>query len=111
MKESVLEKTGTSELATAMVPVLNENNRVRIRGDYSTTVSPQILVIEHPLLAVDELFNEMSGWTIFSKIDILQAYLKLDVDEKAKILFLNTHRLYKFCRSIYGVGGKIRPNI
>lgn len=61
------------------------------------TVNPQLEIDEHPMLNTDELFSEMAGCCLFGHIDLVKAYLQLEVDEEsAKILTLNTHRgLYK----------------
>lgn len=67
--------------------------------------NPQLLVTEHPLPTAGELSSEMSGYTIFSKIDISQDYLQMEVyEESAELLTINTHRglfkwfvRYRFC--------------
>lgn len=52
------------------MPVLKKNNRIRICGDSSVTVNPNLIVDDHPLPTVDELFASMADGRIFSKIDL-----------------------------------------
>ncbi|XP_024893887.1 uncharacterized protein LOC112468774 [Temnothorax curvispinosus] len=103
--EGVLEKVDTSEWATPIVPVLKKNGQVRLCGDYSVTLNPQLVVDEHHLPTADELFTSMEGGTVFSKIDLLQAYLQMEVrPEDQHLLTLNTHKgLYRPKRLMYGI--------
>jgi len=55
------------------------------------TLNPALVVDEHPLPTIEELFASMSGGTIFAKIDLQQAYLQLAVAEEDKeLLTLST---------------------
>ncbi|XP_011688649.1 PREDICTED: uncharacterized protein K02A2.6-like [Wasmannia auropunctata] len=101
----ILIKVNNSEWATPIVPVLKKEGKVRICGDYSVTVNPNLIVDNHPLPTIDELFATMAGGTTFSKIDLKQAYLQLEVrEEDQQFLTLNTHRgLYKPTRLMYGL--------
>ncbi|XP_058826833.1 uncharacterized protein K02A2.6-like [Topomyia yanbarensis] len=103
--EGVLTKVNSSNWATPIVPVKKSQNRVRICGDYKQTVNPNIVVDKHPLPTVDELFASLAGGKKFSKIDLVQAYLQLEVaPEDREILTLSTHRgLYRPNRLMYGV--------
>lgn len=74
VKDGVLEKVNTSRWATSIVPVLKKNNRVRLCGDFSVTINPNLLIDEHPLPTTDELFASMAGGTKFTKIDSKPIY-------------------------------------
>jgi len=65
--EGVLEKVNTAEWATPIVPVLKKNVQIRICGDFSVTLNPQLIVDDHPLPTPDELFATMAGGVIFSR--------------------------------------------
>ncbi|KMQ88519.1 hypothetical protein RF55_11982 [Lasius niger] len=86
------------------IPVLKKNIQVRLCGDYSITVNPQLVIDEHHLPTVDELFASMEGGTVFSKIDLLQAYLQMEIrSEDQHLLTWNTHKgLYRPKRLMYG---------
>lgn len=101
----ILEKVDASDWATPIVPVLKSNKQIRICGDFSVTLNPQLVVDEHPLPTSDELCNSMANGRIFSKIDLRQAYLQLEVREEDKpLLTLNTSKgLYCCNRLMYGI--------
>ncbi|XP_029171893.1 uncharacterized protein K02A2.6-like [Nylanderia fulva] len=105
VKEGVLQETSAAEWATPVVPVLKKDNSVRLCGDFSVTVNKQLLVNEYPLPTVDELFSTLSGGQKFSKIDLKQAYLQMEIHPADReLLTLNTHRgLYKCTRLLYGI--------
>ena len=52
---------------------------------------------------MEEIFANLNGRRIFSKLDLSEAYLQIPVEEKcAELLTINTHRgLYKVNRLQY----------
>jgi len=72
---------------------------------FSVIVNPLLIVDEHPLSKIDELFASMAGGKIFSKIDLKQAYLQLPLAESDReILTLNIHKeLYQCNHLMYEV--------
>lgn len=90
---------------TPIVPVLKKNGQICICGNFRVTLNPQLIIDDHPLPTVDELFATMAGGVIFSKIDLLQAYLQMEVRPEDQHLFtLNTHKgLYRCNRLMYGI--------
>jgi len=105
VEAGILKPVEASKWATPIVPVLKKDGGVRICGDFSVTINPCLIVDEHPLPTHDELFAKMAGCKIFSKIDLKQAYLQLELrDEDKEILTLNTSKgLYQCNRLMYGV--------
>lgn len=59
----------------------------------------------HPLPTIEELFADMAGGQKFTKIDLSQAYLQLEVaSDSREILTLNTHKgLYHPTGLMYGI--------
>uniref|UniRef100_A0A182XPM8 RT_RNaseH_2 domain-containing protein n=1 Tax=Anopheles quadriannulatus TaxID=34691 RepID=A0A182XPM8_ANOQN len=109
--EDVLEEVPTSKWATPIVPVRKAEGKVRICRDYKQTVNQKLRVDQHPLQTVEELFASLAGGKWFSKIDLVQAYLQMEVaPEDREMLTLNTHRgLFRpkrlmYDASPYGVG-------
>lgn len=102
--DGVYKKVDTSLWATPIVPVAKANQRVRICGDYKITVNPQLIVDDHPLPTVDELFANMKG-NHYTKIDLCQAYFHLPVHpDDQHILTLNTHKgLFQPTRLQFGI--------
>lgn len=87
------------------MPVPQKDGSVRICGDFSVTVNPNILIDDYPLPTQEELFAKMSGAKVFTKIDLKQAYLQLELNEEDKeILTLNTPKGLFICnRLMFGV--------
>nr|CAI5857664.1 unnamed protein product [Callosobruchus analis] len=79
VSQRVLEKIDMSEWATPIVHVVKSNAKVRLCGDFKVTLNPEILVDDHPLPTIDEIFAKMDGGVKFSKIDHSKAYLHLEV--------------------------------
>lgn len=105
VQAGIFTKVENSEWATPIVPVLKANGTIRVCGDYKSTINPKLIVDEHPLPTTNELFAKLAGGIKFSKIDLRQAYLQLEIhpDDK-KFLTLNTHKgLYAVNRLMYGI--------
>lgn len=105
IKDGIWVKIDHSLWATPVVPVRKAGGKVRLCGDYKITINPHLLVDDHPLPTVDELFATVAGGERFSKIDLSQAYLQLEVrPEDGELLTLSTHRgLFRPTRLMYGV--------
>nr|CAI5855960.1 unnamed protein product [Callosobruchus analis] len=105
VSQGVLEKVDMSEWATPIVPVVKSNGKVRLCGDFKVTLNPEILVDDHPLPTIDEIFAKMAGGVKFSKIDLSKAYLHLEVKQEHRhLLTLNTYKgLYRSTRLMFGI--------
>jgi hypothetical protein len=103
--EGILSKVDTSEWAPPIVPVMKPNGSVRICGDFKTTVNPMLNVDQYPLPRIDEIFVTLAGGQKFTKIDLRQAYLHLEVDDESKqLMTINTHKgLYRYNRLLFGI--------
>lgn len=85
----VLKKVSVSEWATPIVPVLKKDGTVRICGDFKFTVNPE----QYHLLLIEELFAGLAGGQKFSKKDLCQAYLEMQVNPVSqKLLTIMTHK-------------------
>ena len=110
-KAGILSKTDFCEWAAPTVYGTKKPNQIRVCADFSTGLN-QALKDHHYLLpSPEEIFNQLNGGKIFSKIDLSDAYLQIEVEENSsKLLSINTHRgLYKFNRLAFGV--KFAPAI
>ncbi|XP_058827473.1 uncharacterized protein K02A2.6-like [Topomyia yanbarensis] len=105
VEAGIWEKVDQSDWATPIVPVCKAGGKVRLCGDYKITVNPSLLIDDHPLPTVEELFVSVAGGERFSKIDLSQAYLQLEVREEDRaLLTLSTHKgLFRPTRLMYGV--------
>lgn len=79
---------------------MKPDGSLRICGNYKLTVNPEIISDWYPLPSLEELFASLSGATIFSKLDLSDAYHQVELDDDAKkLLVINTHRgLFKYNR-------------
>uniref|UniRef100_A0A182PX69 RT_RNaseH_2 domain-containing protein n=1 Tax=Anopheles epiroticus TaxID=199890 RepID=A0A182PX69_9DIPT len=103
--EDVLESVPNSRWATPIVPVRKSEGKIRICGDYKQTVNQNLQIDQHQLPTVEELFASLAGGKRFTKIDLVQAYLQMEVaQEDREMLTLNTHRgLFRPKRLMYGI--------
>lgn len=105
LTEGILEPVKTSEWATPIVPVLKQDRRIRICGDFKLTVNKSTELEQYPLPKIEDLFAQLSGGTTFTKLDLRDAYCQLELDEESRrLLVINTHRgLFRYTRLAFGV--------
>ena len=104
-RQGILEKIETSEWAAPIVPVPKPDDNVRVCGDYKVTINPHLDINQYPLPRAEELFAALNGGVHFTKLDLSEAYLQIELDEESKkYLVVNTHKgLYRVNRLPYGV--------
>ena len=110
-KAAIIEKVKYSKWACPIVTPPKKDGGLRICGDFKTTVNPVLEADKYPLPRIEEIFANLSGGVKFSKIDLRQAYLQMEVDENSQeYLTINTHLgLYRYKRLAYGI--KTAPSI
>ena len=104
-QQGILEKVTYSEWATPIVPVAKLDGRYRICGDFKVTGNPALKVDQYPLPKVEDLFATLVGGRKFTKLDLSQAYLQLELHPEARqYCTINTHRgLYQFTCLPFGI--------
>ncbi|XP_055706495.1 uncharacterized protein LOC129806739 [Phlebotomus papatasi] len=109
VNEGVLIKVNQSRWATPIVAIPKASGKVRVCGDYSCTVNPNLIVDRYPLPTIEELLADMAGGQKFTKIDLSQAYLQMEIkEEDRELLTLSTHKgLYMPTRLMYGVASAV----
>ncbi|GFW22393.1 transposon Tf2-9 polyprotein [Trichonephila clavipes] len=65
-KEGIIEKVDSSEWATPVVPVVKSDGSIRLCADYSVTLNPNLIVPQHPLPRLDEIFGSLNGGKQFT---------------------------------------------
>lgn len=105
----IIDKIPTSNWATPIVPIVKRNGKIRICGDYKTTINRYLNIDDHPFPTIDELFTKLSGSIKYSKIDLTQTYLQLEVvPEQRRLLTISTCKgLYKINRMMYGIASAL----
>lgn len=80
----VLTSVEFSDWATPIVPVLKKNGEIRICGDFKVTVNPKLNITKYPIPKIDDILASLKNCSMFSKIDLSQAYAQLELDEDSK---------------------------
>ena len=105
LSEGIIEPVQFSDWAAPIVPIVKENGRIRICGDYRVTINQLSKLDSYPIPKVDDLFTALAGGKSFSKLDLSHAYLQLVLDEESrKFTTINTLRgLFQYKRLSFGV--------
>ena len=82
--QGILSKVDWCEWATPIVPVVKNTGAVRICGDFKVTVNPVLHADQYPLPRIDDIFASLAGGERFSKIDLAQAYLQMEMEESSR---------------------------
>lgn len=101
----IITRADSADWGTPVVPVLKPNGRIRICGDYKTTLNPYLEKVNHPQPRETELFAQLKGGQLYSKLDLSRGYNQLVLDEESRRLTaLSTHRgTYLMNRLPFGI--------
>ncbi|XP_055522568.1 uncharacterized protein K02A2.6-like [Wyeomyia smithii] len=101
----IISPVDYSEWAAPIVVVCKASGNVRICGDYSTGLNDRLQSHQYPLPLPQDIIAKLSNCTVFSQIDLSDAFLQMEVDESCRhLLTINTHRgLYQYNRLPPGV--------
>lgn len=101
----ILERIDTSIWAAPIVPVKKPNGLIRICGDFKVTINSQILVDQHPIPSIDELIARLENGKKFTKLDLSDAYLQVELDDSSKnLVVVNTPLgLFRYTRMPFGI--------
>ena len=69
---------------------VSKKEKLRICGDYKVTVNAVLDVEQYPLPKSQELFTTLAGGEKFSKLDLQQAYLELQLPNPISISRLHS---------------------
>ena len=94
-----------SSWAAPVVPVIKCDGNVRHCECYKLTINSVAKNKVHPLPRIEELFTSVSGGKAFSKLDLSNTYLQLQLDEiSEEYVTTNTHHgLYHYTCLLLGV--------
>ena len=94
-----------ADWAAPIVPIVKEDGRIRICGDYRVTINHLSKLDSYPIPKADDLFAALAGGKSFSKLDLSHAYLQLVLDEESrKFTTINTQRgLFQYKRLPFGI--------
>ena len=74
-EQRVISPVKSSPWAAPIVPVFKKNGKIRICGDYKITVNQATPPKTYLLPTAEQLFANLSGGKLFSKLDLSSAYL------------------------------------
>ena len=84
VSEGIITPVSHSLWAAAVVPVLKSDDTIRVCGDYKLTVNRAARLDSYPIPRIQDLFSQLSIATVFSKLDMSQAYSQLCLDKVSK---------------------------
>nr|AAW24986.1 SJCHGC07799 protein [Schistosoma japonicum] len=89
-----------SASAAPIVIVKKPNGTLRICADFSTGLNDALEPHHYPLPAPDVLLTILDGSSCFSKLDMADAYLQIEVEQAcSELLTSNTNRgLFQYTR-------------
>ena len=89
-----------SKWAAPVVPVMKQDGTIRLCGVYRVTINKAVKVDAYPLYRVEDLFAALAGGKYFTKLDMSQAYLQLQLDKESReLVTINTHKgLFQYTR-------------
>lgn len=109
VESDIIAKVEHSEWGTPIVPIPIEHGSVRICGDFKVTINPVLEVDTYPLPKIPDIFASLAGGQHFSKLDLRNAYLQMEVrPEYREYLTINTYRgLFRYKRLAFGIASAI----
>ncbi|KAG7294695.1 hypothetical protein JYU34_022957 [Plutella xylostella] len=104
LRDGVIEPVDASDWATPLVIANKADGSLRLCADYKVTLNRVLAVDKYPVPKIEDLFTNLNGTSIYSKIDLSQAYNQVLLDDTSKFTVINTHRgLFKYNRLVYGL--------
>lgn len=103
--EGIISQIPYSDHATPIVPVVKPNGSIRICGDYKVTTNQMIDADKYPLPRAEDIFAKLANCTIFSRLDMKDAYNQLELDEPSKkfVVINTTKGLFSYNRLPFGI--------
>ena len=105
-EQGVIEPVTHADWAAPVVAVLKKDREtVRLCGDYKQTVNRAVKLDRYPIPRIEDIFTKMTGCTVFSTLNMSQAYQQLILDEESRrLITVNTHKgLFQYKRLLFGV--------
>ncbi|XP_054745774.1 uncharacterized protein K02A2.6-like [Anastrepha obliqua] len=102
---NVISPVNYSNWAAPIVVIKKPNGSIRLCADFSTGLNDALETYQYPLPLPEDIFAKLNNATVFSHIDLSEAFLQVEVDDSSKELFtINSHMgLFKYNRMVFGV--------
>ena len=104
INSKIIEPVEHSDYASPIVPVMKQNGSIRICVDFRK-LNLVLHESKYPLPVMSDLVSTVAGHKFYSKVDLTNAYLQLEVDPNdTKYLVINTSLgLFKYNRLPFGL--------
>jgi hypothetical protein len=109
--DGIIERIEYSRWGTSVVPVVKNDDSIRMCAAFKVTINQHILGDKYPIPKIEDIFTKMTVGAYFCTVDVHQAYLHMLMDDESALLqTISTHKgPYKVKRLMFGV--KVAPNI
>lgn len=103
--QGIIQPVQFSEWAAPIVPVIKTDGSIRMCGDYKVTINQEAKLDTYPIPRIDDLFADLAGGKIFSKLDLTSAYQQVPLDPASrKFTTINTFKgLFEYTRLPFGI--------
>lgn len=103
--EGIIYPVTSSEWASPLVVVNKKDGGIRVCADFKRSVNKNIITDIYPPPLPEDIIADFEGCLVFSKIDLTNAYLQLDVHSSSRpLLTINTPMgLFRFSRLPFGL--------
>ena len=103
--DGIIRKVKTASYAAPIVPKEKKSGDIRICGDFRVTYNKCSSPAVYPIPHIEDLHASLRGCTIFSTLDMSQAYFQIPIHpDSQQWLTINTHLgLYVFTRCPNGI--------
>ena len=101
----IIEKVdGPTTWISPLVLVLKSHNDVRICVDMRQA-NPAVIRERYPLPTADDVFAEISGAQVFSKLDLNMGFHQIELEEESRDIttFASHQGLYRYKRLMFGI--------
>jgi hypothetical protein len=82
--DGIIEPVDSSVWGTPIVIAMKSNGQPRICGDYKVTLNPVLKKTACTTGDVEDMFTCLNGSSLFSKIDLSNAFLQVPLEEKSR---------------------------
>ncbi|PHT96411.1 hypothetical protein BC332_34663 [Capsicum chinense] len=85
------DTSDNSNTIKARLETILKGNKLRITGDYKSTLNLQLIADEHPIPKDEDIFNKVKGASLFCRLDVTDAFMSLPCTPSAcELMTLNT---------------------
>ncbi len=104
LSEDVIEPINNFPYISPIVVVPKKDSSIRLCVDYRK-INSMLLVDQYPIPSADELLSKLSGATIYSKLDLANAYHNIELSEESRDItaFISSQGLFRFKKLPFGI--------